>query len=217
MSKKVPIVTMLVVIALTGMLMNCSGNQSGMGVVDSYIGDVTIDGKSASIGQVVKSGSVVKTGADGRVDIVFDGKNILEIFDQADVVLDLTGTNKKIVLNSGSIGHILKNLAKTDDGSDVFEVNTQTAVVAVRGTVFCVTKENADTTYACCCNGTIILKDPDGSNQNDVTSAHHTAFRYTMMNGKVIVSKAGLEHHSDAVLDALASKINYKIDWTKPD
>jgi hypothetical protein len=63
-----------------------------------------------------------------------------------------------------------------------------------------------DTTYACVCNGGSAYTD-GAKEEKLVSAAHHHAARYVREKGRVLVSEAGLQYHTDADIEALAKAI----------
>lgn len=186
------------------------------GTVEYVQGDVTINGAATQIGRTVNSGDTVKTGGDGICEITFEGKNIVQIQVNSLAVLNFGEIGRGIQLQSGSIAAVLKNLAATQTANR-FQVDTPTNVAGIRGTSFFVKVLSQDSTYFCLCNGRISLQDNSGGNQMTLETAHHWAVEYVRRDGKVTVEKQALRYHNDAEMQALASKIGYTIDWTKPD
>jgi hypothetical protein len=179
-------------------------------------GEVTINGAPGQIGDSVASGDTIKTGSDGVCEITFEGKNIVQIQAGSLAVLNFGEIGRGIQLQSGAIAAVLKNLASTQT-SNRFQIDTPTTVAGVRGTSFFIKVLSQDATYFCLCNGKINLQDNSGGNQMTLEAAHHTAVEYVRKDGKISVEKQPLLYHNDAEMQALADKIGYTIDWSKPD
>ena len=186
------------------------------GTIEYVQGSVTINGAAAEIGATVKNGDTIKTGTDGICDVTFEGKNIVQIQQGSLAVFNFGELGRGIQLQSGSIAAVLKQLVATQSGNR-FQVDTPTTVAGIRGTTFYVKVLNQNATYFCLCNGRIHLQDNSGGNQMTLETAHHTAVEYVRKDGTVSVEKQPLLYHTDAEMQALASKIGYTINWNKPD
>ncbi|MBL8965922.1 MAG: FecR domain-containing protein [Spirochaetaceae bacterium] len=178
-------------------------------------GQVSIDGAAAEPGKELPTKFVVSTGPGARLDIVFDGRNALNFWQNTVASVDLSAIVAAVRLDKGGIGSVLKNLSKLAD-KDSFELTTSHSVAGVRGTSFCVWADEAST-YVCACNGAVRTIDAKGGNELLLEAAHHAARIYAPKEGKIVVSEAGMLHHTDEGIQSLASRIGYTIDWTKID
>ncbi len=199
------------------------------GKVILTVGSVLVDGAPAAVDAAVKADSAVKTGKDSICEIVFNGKNILHILENTSLKLDMQARKKGIKIESGGLEAVVKNLGRTKDGKPVpFEVETQTAVAAVRGTTFYIRVADSSNTILCDCNGVIDLANPGMTNERTVESRHHTPFVFSSdkkgmnfkqlkikyKNDMELKKKAG---HNDRDMNELAAKIGVKIDWSHVD
>ncbi|NPV00163.1 MAG: hypothetical protein HPY53_02160 [Brevinematales bacterium] len=200
----------LSVMVLSIMTLSC-GNQSakaGKGVLDTYTGNVTINGKPAQVGMEVADGSEITTAEGAWCDIVFPGKNIFRVYENADVIINLGSPDKQIVLKAGNIANVLYSLKDYKDG---FKIETSSSVVIVRGTVFYAASESPTNSYICCCNGTIDVVENKGGKVAPMSAAHHMGLRVSPSGA----TNAGMDYHTDQDLDEIAKKLNLTIDWTK--
>jgi hypothetical protein len=178
-------------------------------------GDVKIDGSAAEIGRELGTKSTIETGNASSCDIVFDEKNAIRVGENTVADLDFSSIVKEVSLKKGSLTSVLKKLAQVA-GKDSFRVNTATAVAGVRGTTFFVWADDSSS-YICACNGSVHTIDAEGANEQSLVSAHHLARYYTKKSGRIFVTQAGFERHSDASEESLAARIGEKIDWSKSD
>jgi ferric-dicitrate binding protein FerR (iron transport regulator) len=193
-----------------------SKNETGAftrGTITFLEGEVSIDGNKAKIGDTVSSRAFVATGSKSGCEIVFDGKNIISFDPDTKARLDVSGSVKGLDLEAGTIKAVLQKLAKIA-GTDSFRLTSGNAALGVRGTVFAAHAEN-NVTYICCCNGTVDVSDANGNHKETMQNAHHGSRVFTTANGKIGVAPDGMEYHTDADMESLASKIGYTIDWTK--
>ncbi|OHD58627.1 MAG: hypothetical protein A2014_04160 [Spirochaetes bacterium GWF1_49_6] len=204
------ILVFLSFVVISVMTLSC-GNQSanaGKGVLDTYTGNVTINGKPVQVGMQVADGSEITTAEGAWCDIVFPGKNIFRIYEKADVIITLGSSDKQIVLKAGNIANVLYSLKDYQDG---FKVELSSSVVIVRGTVFYAASESPTNSYICCCNGTIDVQENKGGKVDAMSAAHHQGLRVYPSGA----TNAGMDYHTDQDLDEIAKKLNLTIDWTK--
>jgi ferric-dicitrate binding protein FerR (iron transport regulator) len=197
-------------IVFSFMVLSC-GNQAakaGKGVLDTYTGNVKINGQPASVGMEVADGAEITTAGGAWCDIVFPGKNIIRVYENAAVIVTLDSSDKQIILKSGNIANVLYSLKDYKDG---FKVETSSAVVIVRGTVFYAASESSTNSYICCCNGNIDVKEIKGGKINTMSASHHKGLRVYPSGA----TNAGMDFHTDQDLDEIAKKLNLVIDWTK--
>jgi hypothetical protein len=222
----------LVVLALSFILAGCSPRKGAAaaspgapgakdadpparGAIVYLEGAVKVDGAAATIGQELGAVALVETGPNATCEIVFNGKNALRVGQNAVASLDFSGIIKQVSLKKGGLTSVLRKLERVA-GKDGFRVVTPTAVAAVRGTSFCIWVDEKST-YVCACNGSVRTVDGKGSNEQDLSAAHHVARNYVKSGEAISVSPAGIEHHSDASVESLAARIGEKVDWTKED
>ncbi len=224
--KRASIVDPSIILALCVILSamaSCSGKSQGAsapipasrGSVIFIEGTVSIDGKPGEIGSALGAVTRIETGPASSCEIMFDGRNVVKIMQNTFADLDFSKVRKEIKLQKGGVAAVLKKV-ETLAGKDSFLISAPTAVAGVRGTTLCVWAD-ADNSYVCACNGKVHTIDAKGSNEQDLEASHHMARLYSVKDGSISVAQAGMEHHTDAIVEALAAKIQYKIDWTKID
>jgi hypothetical protein len=208
------VVLVLLVLSMTLLAAQASTGAAN-GVVVFFEGDVRINGQPTDIGALVGARALVETGPASNCEIVFDRKNAVRVSQNAVATLDFTGPIKQVYLKKGGLTSVLRKLVRVA-GSDSFRVTTPTVVAGVRGTSFCIWADD-DSTYVCACNGSVHAVDAAGSNEQSLSAAHHVARNYVRQGGSIIVSPAGVEHHSDASVESLAARIEETLDWSTPD
>lgn len=186
------------------------------GTVLRVEGELTVNGLPTRIGGAVRSGDTVKTGPDGICEIIFAGRNIIQIRPDSLAVLNFESFVRGVQLQSGSLAAVLKELAPTAN-TNRFQLDTPATVAGVTGTAFYVKVLEPSTTYFCLCNGAISLQDNRGGNPMRLEAARHTAVEYAKDNGTITVERAPVRYHTDAEMEQLAAKIGYTIDWSTPD
>ncbi len=178
-------------------------------------GNVKINGKPAEIGQALGAKFSVETGPGSACDVVFGGRNSFRVSQNAFVTVDFSKRAPEFELRKGGLTSVLKKLDAIA-GQDSYRVRTPTAIAGVRGTSFCIWADETST-YVCACNGTVRTLDAKGGHELGLTAAHHTARIYSVANGTTSVAEAGVLHHDDALVQAVANEIGYTVDWTVAD
>ena len=178
-------------------------------------GEVLIDGKEPELGDKLGPSFVVQTGRGARCDIVFNSGNALSVGQNALADFDFSSQVANVRVERGGLSSVLKKLAQIS-GSDSFTVQTATAVAGVRGTSFCVWVDESSS-YICGCNGIVSIQDSTGGNAEVLEASHHAA-RYFSKTGETINKEtAGMRHHTDELLQSVASRIGHVIDWNTID
>jgi hypothetical protein len=179
-------------------------------------GEVRVNGSTVEPGARLGTKFVVTTGPASRCDIVFDRGNALSVGQNAVAEFDLAEAQGLLRLHAGGVGAVLKQLARQVD-KDSFIIRTAQGVAGVRGTSFCVWAD-ASSAYVCACNGVVGIGDTKGGEGEVLEAAHHMARIYKAdADGSITKEAAGMLHHSDALLQSVASRIGYTIDWSKVD
>ncbi|MBN1696196.1 MAG: FecR domain-containing protein [Spirochaetales bacterium] len=179
--------------------------------IDYVSGDVVLNSRKAVIGDNVPDKSTIATGDEGICEIIFDDKNIIKVESNTLFEMDFSGLHKSVNLKEGTLTNVLKKLAALAE-TEVFTINTSTAVLGVRGTSFFV-KADADSTYVCVCNGVLTVGDEKGNNTEEIRAKHHTARLLTKSENGTIVTPAAMLYHTDSDIENVALKIGYEINW----
>ena len=179
-------------------------------------GDVTANGRVTDTGDLLTGPTILKTGKASTIEVVFAGKNIFRLGANTTVKIDFAELKKTVTLEKGVFTSVLKKLAQAT-GSASFLLKTPTTNAGVRGTSFHVSTDG-NSTYFCTCNGSVTLDDGNPADLVQLTNAHHGARVFTRgSDGKVSVTTAGLEGHTDASIETLARRVAVAVDWTQPD
>lgn len=213
-------ITLSLMLALSVPLIALSKLESaGSGKIDSVVNQVTLNGVAAKPGQEIKEGVTLVTGPSSSADIVFSGRNVIRVMENSELVWSL----KKLSMKRGGAASVLKNLTKPSEGNDAFTVETEVAVAAVRGTTFFVQVEDDGSTYVCDCNGAVEVGSPLTNERALAVSHHHVCYRISAVNGQAVRKRLTAKdapaplYHDDALMQSVASRVNYRIDWQKAD
>ncbi|HUV06193.1 MAG TPA: FecR family protein [Spirochaetia bacterium] len=183
------------------------------GSIDYIEGDVRLNEREVELGQIVEVGSTILTGPGSYCEVVFRGKNIFQIQENSLVTISIDENQGRIDLQRGALAAVFSRLQNLGTVGSSFDLHTPTAVAGVRGTAFFIKVEDAENTYICTCNGRTSLGDVAGGNDINVSSTHHSAYRFSRKGGPISRSKAGLLYHTDNTMNRLAAKILVSIDW----
>ncbi len=178
-------------------------------------GDVLINSQKPEIGDILGTSFVVQTGKGARCDIVFNSGNALSVGQNALADFDFANQVASVRVDRGGLSSVLKKLTQISD-TDAFSVHTATAVAGVRGTSFCVWVDDSSS-YICACNGTVHVQDSTGGNGEVLEAAHHTARYFSKTGTSIDKEAAGMRHHTDELLESVASRIGHVIDWNALD
>jgi len=185
--------------------------EQQQGTIEYVEGKVTINGNPAENGMTVSEGAKVVTGSAARCDIVFAEQNVLRIFPDSAVVLDIPRGEAQ--LQRGALGAVFERLKSLVPDEDVFSFKSPTVAAGVRGTVFYIRSEDPDTTYFCTCHGKVDLEDPEGGHRNETANAKHGAFFYRRESGGYTTEKVGLRYHDTEGMNDIADRIGVSIPW----
>lgn len=181
------------------------------GTIEYIEGEVTINGSSAETGMSVSEGAKVVTGNTARCDIVFGEQNVLRIFQNSTVVLDIPRGEAR--LQRGALGAVFNRLKSLVPDGDVFSFESPSIAAGVRGTVFYLRSNDPESTYFCTCNGKVDLEDPEGGHRHETANAEHGAYIYRSESGGYTVEKAGLRYHDNKEMNNIAERIGADIPW----
>jgi hypothetical protein len=179
-------------------------------------GTVTIDGRSAAIGDTVPLGSVVTTSEQSLADIEFSARNVMRLSESTTLVFNPRNLQTGSELRLGALTLVLKNLPSGSVGENLL-VRTPTVVAGVRGTSFFVKVESPSSAYVCACNGVVQVLGADGSLLRELIASHHKAVRVAGSTDQPQVTDAPLLYHTDEDVEKVAAAIGYKIDWSVVD
>jgi hypothetical protein len=165
-------------------------------------GSVTIDGKPAAPGQMVKPGQKVVTGEDGEAVFVV-GKDAF-----------LQRANSEFVIEHGAGVAVLRYL--TGKVLSVFgkgrkTLAVPTATIGIRGTA-CYIEARQEETYFCLCYGTAIVT-PSGAAQERATirTRHHDhPITIGKAAGSTMMADAKVINHTDDELIMLEALVGRK-------
>ena len=196
-----------------GILSRFTGAPSEVGEIVYLEGPVSLNGKTASIGESVMDGDVVLVGDGGLAEIEFGEYRILRASEDTRLTIDSAA--RTINLETGAVA-VVQSKARILSRNKPWMVETPTTIAAVRGTLYYTRLEDSDTTYFCLCNGRIHLEDEMGFVHLEAN--HHKAVRAKRSGGDIIYEQAPLLYHDDEGMESLADMVYVPVDWTRiPD
>lgn len=137
-----------------------AATQAPVYVMDVFVGDVqaSVNGgewKPVDTGMELHESDKVKTGADSYCEIVMPNRGIFRLEQKTEVLLKTLapGSERIQVRHGGFIANIVNHLTPQEN----FEVETTTAVVAVRGTRFEVSVGDEEDSTVAVQSGTVTM------------------------------------------------------------
>ena len=177
--------------------------------VQEFEGDFRVNGALAKVGQSVRPGDVVTTGANGS-GIIIIGLHAYTIrenseieFYAEDFVEDESGAvSGTIKILSGAVLSVFGNTNTT--------IQTPVANIGIRGTACYVDASDPGRTYACVCYGRGELSAAsDGRHLETVVTTYHDSPRYIYApGGPKRIAVAKVIDHTDAELRLLEMLVN---------
>lgn len=161
-------------------------------------GEVTVDGKLATINTIITAKSVVKTGSNSFI-IFAVGKDSHILRENS--TLELEGSGMVESLMRLVTGKVLSVFGEREKDSQ-YKIQTSTATIGIRGTgVY--SESEKDVSYVCTCYGKVeIASLHDTQSKEEVISFHHDAPRYIYADGHQgkLIEKAPVKNHTDEEL-----------------
>jgi hypothetical protein len=169
-------------------------------------GEVSVNGKPATVGMQVKPGDSVVAGPNGDVVFVV-GRDAFMV--RADSRVELVKKDKSPLLAGLRIvtGRILSVFAP----GQAKRIQSDTATIGIRGTAVYV-EAGPGKTYVCTCYGTVdIVSNDDPSARETVKTKHHDQPRYVLAKGAPqMIMDAPVVNHTDTELILLESLVGRK-------
>jgi hypothetical protein len=212
-------VTRFLIILLIASLPLLAGGQPEMinpATLDGELvyaeGDVLINGATVEIGDAIKPGDRIKTGADGVAEIAFGPRNIIQFLENTDAEINPAWSG--LAVENGTVAAVLNGLDRLGfDASNQFQVRTSTAVMGVRGTSFFISNPEENQAYFCTCHGKLHIEGIDGLVEEDTEAYHHAAVWYIRTPDGIQAFPSGLHYHDDDTLNDIAAKVNTRVLW----
>ena len=160
------------------------------------IGDVMVNGVTATLATPIKPGDIVKTGKKSFVIFVVE-KDAFILRSNSEMTLPLRKVTKGVIATAYTLtrGKALSVLA-----SRRTRISTPTAIVGVRGTGVYVEAE-PDESYVCVCYGETELQRPaDPGISETVITQHHDAPKYITGGSNPRIMPAPFKNHDDQEL-----------------
>lgn len=173
-------------------------------------GDVRLNARPAQVGQLVKPGDVVRTGADGSCVIII-GQHVYLIREESEVKFFAEDFEQDQDGNVSGLIRMASGAMLSVFGKTRTDIVTPLATIGIRGTA-CYVDSRAQQTYACVCYGTGELGGaPDGRHLETVVTEHHDSPRFIYPPGAPKrIEPAPVMDHTDAELRMLEALVNRK-------
>ncbi len=160
--------------------------------------DLTINGRPAAVGALVKAGDRLKTGSGGVADVVLADGAIFRLYPGSEAKVPAIGKRRSLV--QLVVGGLMSLVGKPMD----YRVRAPKAVAAVGGTVFFM-QATADTpNYVCACSGVVHMGTPRGpATPVDAGFNQHIA----VMVGDIGFRPSGAKNHDDQQMWELGEEL----------
>lgn len=171
-------------------------------------GNVSIDGKTATLDTLITANSVIETGADSKI-IFAVGKDAFILHDHSR--LEMQGSDLFIQGLRLITGKLLSVFGKRNPQQKL-RLDTVVATIGIRGTGIYVESE-PNKTYICTCYGsTEIASKTDTLSKENIKTKHHDSPRYIIENapvGKKIQLAEMINHDDDELelIEALVGRV----------
>lgn len=160
--------------------------------------DLTINGKPAVVGTLVRPGDRLKTGSDGMADVVLADGVIFRLFGDSTATVPQIGRNRSLVRLIG--GSLMSLVGRPM----AYRVQAPKAVAAVSGTVFFMKATQESPSYVCACSGKVNIGPPGGApTLVDAGRNGHIGMMVTNLG----FNPAGPKDHNDGQLMELAEEL----------
>jgi hypothetical protein len=191
----------------------------GKAVIRFVRGEVSINGRQVEKGEEIPEGSMVCTGSKAVVEIVYGGKNIMELRENSEAQMSFKDMHCDVDLSSGTLLAVMrKNQPAWGIKGGTLKVKTPTAVADFTGRAIFVEIEDANSTYINPALGAAVLSDVNGQNTIETKAyMHEEAYRFTKgADGTLVRFKAkGGKGHTNTTFDSLASRVRAPLHWGK--
>ena len=164
------------------------------------IGNVTVNGQTAKIGQKINDGDIFETGSESFLEAKFNTQSAFRVREESRVIFN-TGDGITLTVEKGKVLNILEE-------DRHFQVRTPSAVAAVRGTIFFVSVINDNKTYFCACNGTVAIEDDHNKELTSLSSAHHMPNFCDRDGEKLSMESADMMDHDDLEIFGLMYRMD---------
>ena len=110
--------------------------EPALPVLEIFSGEVEVNSEKAQNGQEIEIGSVIKTGKDGRAQLVYPNNSVTRIDFNSEMILEAFDDSPQKSSVVVTAGRIWARVAKLLGKDDVFETKSETLVASVRGTSY---------------------------------------------------------------------------------
>ena len=175
-------------------------------------GEVTIDGKKASLDTRISSNSYIKTGSGSRIIFVV-GTDAFILRSNSE--LQMTGSGLLIRSMRIITGKLLSVFGKRQT---TLSMTTITATIGIRGTGIYI-ESDPDQSYICTCYGqTRIIANADPDIVQDIQTKHHDFPVYVLpaTGGSQLIRSAPVINHSDSELAMIEALVGRKTPFPFP-
>lgn len=175
--------------------------------INTFKGDVTLNGEQVKIGTPVKVGDRIKTGVASTVVIVL-GRDAFMLRQNTDLEFKAVGKADTVLdtvlVNTGKVLAVFEKATRRN-----VDIKTRVATIGIRGTGVYI-ENQGDKTYFCLCYGEAAVTTAATPTPEILKSDYHLSNWVSETNGAMKVEKAPFADHSDAELTLLESVVGRK-------
>lgn len=153
------------------------------------IGEVNVNGQPAKINQIIKSNSIIVTGAQSIAEVRLGKHSGTQIRENSKVEIAVGGLGWDVIVYQGAVLNLVK------PGTNL-NVRGPAAVIAIRGTIFYTNTYEDSTQYICTCNGSIAILD-DANINKTVSASHHEGYTAALSDEGQTLEPTPMKEHSD--------------------
>jgi len=166
--------------------------------IQTLQGEISIDGQPARIGQLVETGSTIRTGANSSAIYVIGDDAYLQRDHSVVSILGEATRRGLRILN----GKLLSVFGKGDK-----QILTSTATIGIRGTG-CYIESDSNRVYFCLCYGAATIQmHRDPTHIEEIKSLHHDHPLYLDPDGQLMMVPATVYNHTDDELYLLENLV----------
>lgn len=158
-------------------------------ILQFIIGEVNVNGQPAKINQIIKSNSIITTGANSVAEVRLGKHSGTQIRENGKVEIAAAESGWNVIAHRGSVLNLVNPGTR-------YKLRGPAAVIAVRGTIFYVNAYEDSTQYICTCNGKIDIIDNSNINKT-VSASHHEGYTATLSDTGQSLESTPMKEHTD--------------------
>ena len=175
--------------------------------INTFKGDVTVNGEQVKIGTPVKVGDRIKTGVASTVVIVL-GRDAFMLRQNTELEFKASAKTDTVLdtvlVSTGKVLAVFEKATRRN-----VDIKTRVATIGIRGTGAYI-ETQGEKTYFCLCYGAAAVTTATTPTPEMLTADYHLSNWVSEVNGAMKIEKAPFADHSDAELTLLESLVGRK-------